>query len=86
MAAFVTSAVVDTTSGNDSYICTFCYIKIIVNNDPSFQLALNNNRNDEPSLAVCFPIDENIDSRLVLFFLDFDMLTVTVAERDPIMS
>ena len=84
MAAFVTSAVVDTTSGNDSYICTFCYIKIIVNN-VRHSACVNNNRNMN-FFAVCFSIDENIDSRLVLFFLDFNMLTVTVAERDPIMS
>ena len=75
MAAFVTSAVVDTTSGNDSYICTFCYIKIIVNN-VRHSACVNNNRNMN-FFAVCFSIDENIDSRLVLFFLDFNMLTVT---------
>ena len=84
MAAFVTSAVVDTTSGNDGYICTFCYIKIIVNN-VRHSACVNNNRNMN-FFAVCFSIDENIDSRLVLFFLDFNMLTVSVAESDSIMS
>ena len=84
MAAFVTSAVVDTTSGNDGYICTFCYIKIIVNNVR--HSALRQQQPEYELLRRLFSIDENIDSRLVLFFLDFNMLTVTVAERDPIMS
>ena len=31
-------------------------------------------------------IDQNINARLILFFADFDMLTVTVAERNAVLA
>ena len=41
---------------------------------------------DKYFFALRLAVDQNINARLILFFADFDMLTVTVAERNAVLA
>ena len=41
---------------------------------------------DENLLSLCLSINKNIDSRLVFFFPDFDVLTVAMTDGNAILA
>ena len=84
MAAFIATAVVNSTACNNRYICSFFYIKIIINHI-GHSCGVYNDRNMY-FFSICLTININVDARLILLFLNFDMLAVTVAEGNSIVS
>ena len=83
MAAFIATAVVNSTACNNRYICSFFYIKIIINHI-GHSCGVYNDRNMY-FFSICLTININVDARLILLFLNFDMLAVTVAEGNSIV-
>ena len=67
MAAFIATAVVNSTACNNRYICSFFYIKIIINHI-GHSCGIYNDWNMY-FFAICLSININIDARLVLLLL-----------------
>ena len=80
----ITATIVDSAACNNVNICTVCHIKIIVNQIGHSRYTYH--YRDENLLSLCLPVNENIDSRLVLFFLYFDMFAVTVTDGNTILT
>ena len=84
VTAFIASAVVDSAACNNIHVCTVFHIKIIVNQVCHAGYAHYNR--DENLLSLCLSINKNIDSRLVFFFPDFDVLTVAMTDGNAILA
>ena len=78
----VASRIMDTASGNDIHIRPIFNIKIIVDN-VGHSGGGDNHRNVY-RLPICILVNINVNSLLVFFFTDLDMLTVPVADGDSV--
>src|SRR5699024_4946562 len=84
MSCIVASGIVDSTSCNDGYLCSILNVKIVVDNICHSGTG-NNNRNVY-RLSVRIFINIDINSLPVLFFADFDMLAVPVADGNSVFT
>ena len=74
----------DPASRNDRHVRAICDVKIII-----YKIRHAGNADDNRDkyfFTFRLAIDQNINARLILFFADFDMLTVTVAERNAVLA
>ena len=82
--AVVAAAVVNAAARYNRNIGAVRNVEIIVNKIRHAGNADDNR--DKYFFALRLAVDQNINARLILFFADFDMFTVTVAERNAVLA
>ena len=82
--AVVAAAVVNAAARYNRNIGAVRNVEIIVNKIRHTGNADDNR--DKYFFAFCLAVNQNINARLILFFADFDMFTVTVAERNAVLT
>ena len=84
VTALIAAAVVDPAAGYNCHVCTFRDIEIIIYNVRHAR-RIHNHR-DVNLFAFRVSVNIDINSWFVFLFPDFNVLTVAMAQCDPIMS